>query len=140
MSWRGGSTGSAEREPAASGPGIASDLLTSQRVKLEVTLPAGALTVVAAPPMLVSQLTAEAVLGVSKRVFLAAAKAYRAAGGAVLSCGKLRLVRPDDFIAWLGLQTVDLSDRSGDADDDSVAARYGLRAADPGARGPARRT
>ena len=70
-------------------------------MKLELELPDGAVTVTAAPPELVSQKTSEATLGIPRRPFLEALGGYQAAGGEVLKLGRLRLVRPADFVGWL---------------------------------------
>ena len=75
--------------------------MTGEAVTVTMSLPAGALSVVAAPPELVSQRTSEAVLGIPRRSFLEAVRMFEAGGGIVAKLGKLRLVDRVAFVAWL---------------------------------------
>jgi hypothetical protein len=76
----------------------------AETVTVPLAIPRSALTIVAPPPDTVSQKTSLAVLGIDRRPFLAALPAFRADGGAVFELGRLRLVRREAFVAWLGLK------------------------------------
>jgi len=64
------------------------------------TIPTEAITVIAAPPELLSQRNVEAVTGIPARVYL---EEIRAPGFplTVIKLGKLRLVERASFVAWL---------------------------------------
>ncbi len=106
--------------------------MNDETVTVALTLPAGALAVQAAPPELVSQRTAEAVLGIPRRSFLEAVRTFEAAGGVVLHLGKLRLVRRDAFIGWLRTRREQVAPEANGAD--ALAAELGLRAVAGGRR------
>jgi hypothetical protein len=100
------------------------------QVTTTITLPASALTVIAAPPALISQLNVESVCGIGPRVFL---EAIRAPGFplAVSPLGKLRLVVCADFVAWLiarGSAPPALPEHSTE-DDGGLLAEFGLEEA-----------
>jgi hypothetical protein len=65
-----------------------------------LAIPRAALTIMEAPRT-VSQRSSERVLGVPASVFLASLRAYAAAGGAVMTLGRLRLVDVTEYVAWL---------------------------------------
>ena len=73
---------------------------------VSIVVPRSALTVVAAPPELLSQRNVEAVCGIAPRGFLDALPAFRRAGGSVTKFGKLRLVNRLAFVAWLAGRSV----------------------------------
>jgi len=75
--------------------------MTAPMIRAVLELPAGALAMAAPEPLLVSQRTAEAMLGIPRRRYLALAAEYRAGGGEVLCTGRLRLVEPTAFVGWL---------------------------------------
>jgi len=109
--------------------------MTAPAVVCELRLPPGALRVAAPEPLMISQRTSEAVLGLSRRTYLRLVAQYRAAGGEVICCGRLRLVASGPFVAWLRPR----DDHSyGDADPDGETAAVldgvGLRLASGGAR------
>ncbi len=99
---------------------------TAERVTVAFELPTTALTVVAAPPMRVSQKTCEHALGIPKRVFLDSLPAYRAGGGEVIAHGKLRLVEPNAYLGWLRTHRRVAAQVDEAA---AIAAELGLRAA-----------
>lgn len=106
-----------------------------------IAIPASALTVIAAPPAMLSQNTVESFTGIGSRVFL---ETIRAPGFPlpVSSLGKLRLVVCADFVAWLRGRASTAPSRAADANDgDSDRAlldELGLEVA-PVARRAARR-
>src|SRR3712207_6406867 len=65
-----------------------------------VELPAEALTIVAAPPEMLSQRNVEAVTGILARVYLEEIRSP-AFPLAVLKLGKLRLVDREEFVSYL---------------------------------------
>ena len=73
----------------------------SDELTIPIAIPRSALTIVAAPPEMISQRTAREVLGIDRRPFLEALPAFRASGGAVLELGRLRLVHRVAFVVWL---------------------------------------
>jgi hypothetical protein len=82
-----------------------------------VPIPRAALTIVAAPPMTVSQRTCDAVLGLDKRAYLRLVGEFRRSGGAVHDVGNLRLVELAELKAWLaararGLAAPEVGDSS----------------------------
>lgn len=95
------------------------------KVRLLADIDTTAVTVVAAPPMRVSQHTCETYLGITRPTYLELARRYRAAGGDVIARGRLRLVEPRAFLAWLA--SADGREGSGDVDEDDLAAELGLR-------------
>ncbi len=97
--------------------------MTTERVTVAFELPTAALTVVAAPPMRISQKTCEQALGIPKRVFLDSLPPYRASGGDVITHGKLRLVEPNAYLAWLRQLRKDAPKTDGAA---AIAAELGL--------------
>lgn len=99
--------------------------MTAETVNVTLALPVSALAVQAAPPVLVSQLTAEAVFGIPARTFREALPAYRACGGEVARLGKLRLVGRASFVAWLNRRR----EEAGPEPDGAaiLAAELGLR-------------
>jgi hypothetical protein len=99
---------------------------TAERVTVAFELPTTALTVVAAPPMRVSQRTCEHALGIPKRVFLDSLPAYRASGGEVIAHGKLRLVEPSAYLGWLRIHRGQVREVDEVA---AIAAELGLSAA-----------
>jgi len=99
-------------------------------VTIPLRVPRASLTVVAAPPEWISQLTAEQTIGVPRRAYLDLAREYATAGGAVLAVGKLRLTERTPLLAWLrsrsaGTATA-LAAASNDAATDDYAASLGL--------------
>ena len=67
---------------------------------VQIAIPRAALTIVEAPRT-VSQRTAERVLGIPTGAYLASLRPYAAAGGEVMTLGRLRLVVVDDYVGWL---------------------------------------
>lgn len=78
--------------------------MVAPSIAASISIPLDAFTVVAAPPIMLSQLNVEAVVAVSVRVYL---EAIRAPGFPlpVMKLGKLRLVECAGFVAWLRSQT-----------------------------------
>jgi len=70
------------------------------RVTTTVVLPPDALTIVAAPPEMISQLNVQQVLGIPARVYLELLR-ERDCPVAVTCVGKLRLVDRNRFRSWL---------------------------------------
>lgn len=104
----------------------------SLRVVVPVEIPASALTIVAAPPSLVTQANVEAVCGFSRGVYLSdLLPAYEAAGGRVSRVGKTRAVEREAFVSWLMSRTApSRSDDAAPVDEDAaLAAELGLRVA-----------
>ena len=77
----------------------------------------------------VSQVTAERVLGIPRRVFLRLSNDYERAGGAVRRVGRLRCVSVEPFMSWLDTRAT--HGAAGDRDDgdaiDGLAAELGLQ-------------
>jgi hypothetical protein len=92
-------------------------------VEATLRLPVAAVRV-ESPAQLVSQQTSEPVLGIDRRRFLEAMHGFRAAGGEVIRLGKLRLVRPAEFVAWLAGRA---TPRAGQDDTGELAESLGLR-------------
>lgn len=82
------------------GEGMRAQAKGPARVITTIELPAEALTVIAAPPDLISQRNVEAVTGIPPRVYL---DELRAPGFpvAVIKVGKLRLVEREAFLSYL---------------------------------------
>lgn len=91
------------------------------RVITTIELPAEALTVIAAPPDLISQRNVEAVTGIPARVYL---DELRAPGFpvAVIKVGKLRLVEREAFLSYLRTRACRPPRSPGEAAPDGVAA------------------
>lgn len=70
-------------------------------MKATVTLDTTDVVVQAAPPTHVSQRTSEAVLGIHRRAYLEALPLFEAAGGQVLTLGRLRIVDRLELLGWL---------------------------------------
>jgi hypothetical protein len=70
------------------------------RVTTTVMLPPEALTLVAPPPEMISQLNVEHVLGIPSRIYLELLR-ERGCPIAVTCVGKLRLVDRNEFRSWL---------------------------------------
>ncbi len=96
------------------------------RLELVASLDTSAVTVVAAPPLRVSQHTCEAYLGITRPSFLELARRYRAAGHDVIARGRLRLVEPHGFLAWLA-EADERNEHDDDVSEDELAAELGLR-------------
>lgn len=110
------------------------------RLMLPVDIPVSALTVVAAPPDLVTQANVEAVTGFSRGVYLAdLVPSYEAAGGRVARVGKTRAVERVAFVAWLMGHRAPAAEPAAEvseevSEDDRFAAEFGLFPVKPGAR------
>lgn len=101
-------------------------------LRATIELPTDAIRIEAAPPELVSQKTSLAVLGIPRRPFLDAVSRYRAGGGEVFHCGRLRLVNREAFVAWLRSSTSQGAKPSegtetGQPSDGDLAASLGFR-------------
>jgi len=109
--------------------------MTAPTVRAVVELPAGALRLAAPEPLLVSQHTCQATLGLPRRSFLRLATAYCCAGGEVIRAGRLRLVEPTAFIEWLRSRD-DHSNGTANLDGETAAVLdgVGLRLASGGAQ------
>jgi hypothetical protein len=119
----------------------------SATVSMTVALPVAALTFVASLPELISQENVELVLGIPQRQYLEILRLPECTVE-VIVCGKLRLVRRVEFVAWLCApratcseqQTNDASDGS-NASLDALAEEYNLqRPPPPSGRRRTRRT
>lgn len=95
-----------------------------------IAIPRSALTVVEAP-VLVSQRTAERLLGLSPGVYLALVRQYAEAGGEVISEGKARLVEPGAFVGWLRRRSAEQRPAAAAAptERDGLLSTLGLRLA-----------
>jgi hypothetical protein len=98
-----------------------------------VAIPRSALTVVASPPVQVTQHNVEETLGLPRRTFLVLAREYARAGGVVLALGKLRAVSTEAFCEWLrrrapgALEEVDeTTNGAPESEDERLARELGL--------------
>ncbi len=94
-----------------------------------LTIPRAALTIVEAP-VTASQRTCERALGIPSATYLASLRAYSAAGGQVVSMGRLRLVVVADYVSWLrrGGRSASRSPEQAPMDEvDDLAAELGLK-------------
>ncbi len=96
----------------------------TDRVTLTVDVPQAALRIDPPRPIMVSQHTVTAVLGLKRRAFLEAVLEFRAGGGQVLSFGRTRLVELEQFLEWLRSRTHNESHGSGLPE---LASELGLR-------------
>jgi hypothetical protein len=101
-------------------------------IMVTVPIPREALVVTAPPPVLLSQRNVEQVVGVPPESYL---KMLRAPdfSPTIIVDGKLRMVRREDFVAWLekhraAPMRVRTTQKKGAADDDvaAIAAELGL--------------
>jgi hypothetical protein len=72
----------------------------AEQILVTVPIPREALTLVAPPPVLVSQKNVERVIGVPPESYLRMLRAPDFTPP-IIADGKLRLVRREDFVAWL---------------------------------------
>ena len=70
-------------------------------IRATIELPASALRIEAPRPIMLSQHTSEAVLGLKRRAFIELVRDFRASGGEVINAGRTRLVELEPFVAWL---------------------------------------
>ena len=96
--------------------------------KLELRCLCGREHVIDASPsadsLMISQRTSEHVIGVPRRQFLESLSSFEADGGDVVRLGKLRLVEPTAYLAWVQRRT---SQIEGAGAIDFEAATLGLR-------------
>lgn len=98
---------------------------------ITMTIDPGAVRVVAAPPLRVSQHTCLGAIGVKSRPFLESLAAYEAAGGEVLRLGRTRMVEPEPYLRWLAAREAASATPTDDGDaasDEELLASLGLRA------------
>lgn len=91
----------APRDRPVTGRGVAGALALVAQAQREAADALDQLSTEYARPRLVSQRTAEPVLGLSSGVYLVTVRQYAEAGGEVLELGKARLVEVEPFVRWL---------------------------------------
>ncbi|MBK8942018.1 MAG: hypothetical protein IPM79_31550 [Polyangiaceae bacterium] len=92
-----------------------------------LTIPRAALTIVETP-VTASQRTCERALGIPSATYLASLRAFVAAGGEVVSMGRLRLVVVADYVSWLRRRDQRPAAPAVERDEvDDLAAELGLQ-------------
>lgn len=118
------------RDARVTGRGVAGALERVAQAQREAADALAALATEHERAQLVSQRTAEAVLGLSPGVYLSLIRQYAEAGGDVIQEGKARLVEPGAFVAWLRRRSAETRPAAAAAPEhDDMLSTLGLRLA-----------
>lgn len=120
----------APRRAPVTGRGLAGALERVAQAQREAADALAALALEHERAQLVSQRTAESVLGLSPGVYLALVRQYAEAGGDVIQEGKARLVEPGAFVGWLRRRSAESRPAAAAApEQDDMLSTLGLRLA-----------